>query len=68
MPGRPWETGSAGKSRKWNKYTAETIIDLAKSVKTQSCGFSIFSITVRKDKYQNKVQEINDQLIDLYQV
>ena len=51
MPGRPWETGSAGKSRKWNKYTAETIIDLAKSVKTQLCGFSIFSITVRKDKF-----------------
>ena len=38
------------------------------SLKTQSCGVSFSGITVRKDKYQNKVQEINDQLIDSCQV
>ena len=37
------------------------------SVKTQSRGVSISGITVRKDKYQNKAQEINDQVRDLYQ-
>ena len=37
------------------------------SVKTQSRGVSISGITVRKDKHQNKVQEINDQVRDLYQ-
>ena len=37
------------------------------SVKTQSRGVSISGITVRKDKHQNKVQEINDQLRDLCQ-
>ena len=37
------------------------------SVKTQSCGVSISSITVRKVKHQNKVQEINEQLRDLCQ-
>ena len=82
MPGRPSKTGSAGKSRwdffhtgtnnlpsrKGSKYIAEIIINLAMSLKTQSCGVSFSGITVRKDKYQNKVQEINDQLIDLYQV
>ena len=36
-------------------------------VKTQSCGVSISSITVRKNKHQNKVQEINEQLRDLCQ-
>ena len=35
------------------------------SVKTQSRGVSISGITVRKDKHQNKVREINDQLRDL---
>ena len=37
------------------------------SVETQSRGVSISGITVRKDKHQNKVQEINDQLRDLCQ-
>ena len=37
------------------------------SVKTQSRGVSISAITARKDKHQNKVQEINDQLRDLCQ-
>ena len=32
------------------------------SVKTQSCDVSISDTTVRKDKHQNKVQEIDDQL------
>ena len=54
-------------SGKENKDIAEAIINLAMSVKTQSCGVSISSITVRKDKHQNKVQEINDQLRDLCQ-
>ena len=36
-------------------------------VKAQACGVSISIITVRKDKHQKKVQEINDQLIDLCQ-
>ena len=36
-------------------------------VKTKSCGVSISSITVRKGKHQNKVQEVNDQLRDLRQ-
>ena len=35
--------------------------------KRQSGGVSISGITVRKDKHQNKVQEINDQLRDLCQ-
>ena len=38
------------------------------SVKTQSHGNSISGITVRKDKHQNKVQEINSQLRNLCQV
>ena len=54
-------------SGKGNKDIAETIINLAMSVKTQSRGVSISGITVRKDKHQNKVQEINDQPRDLCQ-
>ena len=54
-------------SGKGNKDIAEAIINLAMSVKTQSRGVSISGITVRKDKHQNKVQEINDQLRDLCQ-
>ena len=46
---------------------AEAIINLAISVKTQSRGVSISGVIVRKDKHQNKVQEINDQLRDLCQ-
>ena len=42
-------------------------MNLAMSVKTQSRGVSIFGITVGKDKHQNKVQEINDQLRDFCQ-
>ena len=38
-----------------NKDT-EVIINLVMSVKKQSCGVLISSITVRKDKHQNKVQ------------
>ena len=52
-------------SRKRNKDIAEAFINLAMSVITQSRGVSISSVTVRKDKHQNKVQEINDQLRDL---
>ena len=54
-------------SGKGNKDIAETIINLAMFVKTQSRGVTISGITVRKDKHQNKVQEINDQLRDLCQ-
>ena len=54
-------------SGKGNKDIAEAIINLAMSVKTQSRGVSISGITVRKDKHQNKVQEINYQLRDLSQ-
>ena len=53
---------------KGNKDIAETIFNLAMPVKTQSFGDSISGITVRKDKHQNKVREINDQLRDLCQV
>ena len=81
MPGRTCKIGSTGKSRpdnlsNWNerstiwkrkKNKAEAIINLAMSVKTQSCGVSISSITVRKEKHRNKVQEINHQLRDLCQ-
>ena len=45
-----------------NKGIAEAIINLA-----ISRGVSISGITVRKDKHQNKVQEINEQLRDLCQ-
>ena len=54
-------------SGKGNKDIGEAIINLAMSVKTQLCGVSISGITVRKNKHQNKVQEINDQLRDLSQ-
>ena len=54
-------------SGKGNKDIAETIINLAMFVKTQSRGVTISGITVRKDKHQNKVQEMNDQLRDLCQ-
>ena len=67
MPERPCKTGSMGKSRrdgKTNIDIAEAIINLAMSVKTQSCGVLSSSITVRKDKHTNKVHEINDQLRD----
>ena len=59
--------GSSLPSGKGNKDIAEAIINLAISVKTQSCSVSISGISVRKDKHQNKVQEINDQLRDLCQ-
>ena len=54
-------------SGKGSKDIAKAIINLAISMKTQSRGVSISGITVRKDKHQNKVQEINDQLRDLCQ-
>ena len=54
-------------SGKGNKDIAEPIINLGMSVKTQSRDVSISGINVRKDKHQNKVQEINDQLRDLFQ-
>ena len=54
-------------SGKGNKDIAEAIINLSMSVKTHSRGVSISGVTVRKDKHQNKVQEINDQLRDLCQ-
>ena len=54
-------------SGEWNKDIAEVINNLVMSVKAQACGASISIITVRKDKHQKKVQEINDQLIDLCQ-
>ena len=43
------------------------LFNLAMPVETQSRGGSIAGITVTKDKHQNKVQEINDQLRDLCQ-
>ena len=45
----------------------EAINNLTMPVKTQSCGDLTSGITVTKDKHQNKVQEINDQLRDLCQ-
>ena len=54
-------------SGKGNKDIVAVIINLAMSVRTQSHAVSIAGITVRKDKHQNKVQEINDQLRDLCQ-
>ena len=54
-------------SAKRNKDIAEVIINLAMFVKTQSRGVSISGNTVRKDKHQNKAQEINEQLRDLCQ-
>lgn len=67
-PERPCKTGSMGKSRRDGKRNTDikvAIINLAMSVKTQSCGVSSSSTTVRKDKHPNKVHEINDQLRDL---
>ena len=53
---------------KGNQDIADAVINLTMFVKTQSCGVSISSISVRKDKHQNKVQERNDQLRDLCQL
>ena len=36
-------------------------------MKIQSCVVSICGVTVKKDKHQNKVQKIKDQLRDLCQ-
>ena len=49
------------------KKVAESIIDLASTLKSDSCSIAISSITVRNDKHRNKVAQVNRSLKRLYQ-
>ena len=46
---------------------AESIIDLASTLKSDSCSVAISSITVRNDKHRNKVAQVNRSLKRLCQ-
>ena len=46
---------------------AESIIDLASMLKSDSCSVAISSITARNDKHRNKVAQVNRTLKKLYQ-
>ena len=46
---------------------AESIIDLASTLKSDSCSVAISSITVRNDKHRNKVAQVNRSLKRLFQ-
>ena len=46
---------------------AESIIDLASTLKSDSCSVAISSITVRNDKHRNKVAQVNHYLKRLCQ-
>ena len=46
---------------------AELIIDLATTLKSDSCSATISSITVRNDKHRNKVAQVNRSLKRLCQ-
>ena len=41
---------------------AESIIDLASSLKSNSCSVAISNITVRNDRYRKKVEQVNRHL------
>ena len=49
------------------KKVAESIIDLASTLKSDSCSVAISSITVRNDKHRNKVAQVNQYLKRLCQ-
>ena len=44
---------------------AKSIVELALSAKYASCDVSISNIVVRKDRHQNKCQEVNDHLKEI---
>ena len=44
---------------------AKSIVELALSVKSASCDVSISNIVIRKDRHQNKCQEVNDHLKEI---
>ena len=44
---------------------AESIINLASSLKSNSCSVAISSITVRNDRYRKKVAQVNRHLKSL---
>ena len=46
---------------------AESTIDLASTLKSDSCSVASTSITVRNDKHQNKVVQVNQSLKRLCQ-
>ena len=49
-------------SNKNSEDIANSIIELVLSSKSESCDASISNIVVRKDRHQNKCQEVNDHL------
>lgn len=49
-------------SNKNSEDIANSIIELVLSAKSESCDASISNIVVRKDRHQNKCQEVNDHL------
>ena len=49
------------------KKVAESILDLASTLKLDSCSVAISSITVRNDKHRNKVAQVNRSLKKLCQ-
>ena len=52
-------------SKKTPETKAKWILNLATSSKSNTCGVSILSIFIRKDKYQQKAQEVNGYLKEL---
>ena len=52
-------------SDKGPKDIANDIVQLAKSVKTDTNKVTVFSILPRKDKFNNKAKEVNTYLQDI---
>ena len=46
-------------SNKYPEPTAESIIDVASSLKSDACDVSVLSLTVRNDQHRKKVEEVN---------
>ena len=46
--------------------TAKLIVDLAMSAKSPACDISLSNIITTKDKRQNKAQEVNNHLKEMY--
>ena len=57
-------TNDLASSKKSNEI-AESIIALAKNLKTDTCNVSISNITIRDDQYKKKASEVNKSLKEL---
>ena len=46
-------------SNKYTQQTAKSIIDVASSLKSDTCDVLVLSLTVRNDQHRKKVAEVN---------